>query len=77
MSSVYKEYAASLAEYVFHPDYYKGRWYIHVRNHGSRLCRNYETATAWSKYLARNYPDYYCWFQRADPLPGFPKNLSI
>lgn len=70
-----KKFSEALAEFVFHPDYYKGRWFVEWPGHGRKICKNYHTANAWSKYIRRNFDFAYTTIGRADPLPGFPKSI--
>ena len=70
-----KQFATAIAEFVFHPDYYKGRWSVIWPGVGRKICKNYHTADAWSKYIRRNYPGALTSIGRADPLPGFPKSI--
>lgn len=53
IKSAYYEMGATLAEIVFHPDYYKGKWFVQLDNR-KKVCNNHSTAEAWAKYLRRN-----------------------
>jgi hypothetical protein len=70
-----QSFCAAISEIVHHPDYYKGPWYVYWRN-GRKLCPNHATAVAWTKYLRRHDPDGWGSVSRAEPLPGFPRELS-
>jgi hypothetical protein len=44
----------SIANTVFHPNYYGGEWYVTIGNK-KKVCRNYTTALAWVKWAHRNF----------------------
>jgi hypothetical protein len=46
------ELARSIGAQVFHPNYYNGRWRIHIRGK-VKICSNHITANAWAKYFIR------------------------
>jgi hypothetical protein len=73
--SVWTQFGEAIGAFVNHPDYYKGRWFVQWRG-GRRVCSNHTTASAWCKYLRRNFNDgWTATIGRADPLPGFPRRL--
>lgn len=75
MKTPIRNFAQAIAEFVFHPDYYNGQWFVYWPGRGKKICKNYHTADAWSKYIRRNFPNALTSIGRAEPLPGFPKQI--
>ena len=46
------ELGRGIAELVFSEDYYEGPWFVYCENQ-RKLCPNYTTAVAWTKYFRR------------------------
>jgi hypothetical protein len=74
MITPFYDFAAAISDFVSHPDYYKGRWFVQWGGR-KKVCSNYETACAWSKYIRRNFDRAAVSVGRADPLPGFPRQI--
>jgi len=82
-----RAYSSALYDYVHHPDYYEGRWatyctVVQTGEAGRRVCESYAEAKAFVEDLVRRGVctpgdgKYRIWFERADPLPGFPRELE-